>query len=123
MLLLKAQKYLEVVRKRGEAGKDLEKVYRMVCCKELYLLAYQNLYANNGALTPGIVPDDTVDGHVVRQDRNHCRDAQDTAVSVETITKDVHRQTRWEEQTSLGDARMDRQTGPRGDTNGVGGIL
>jgi retron-type reverse transcriptase len=51
-----------VVRKRGEAGKDLEKVYRMICWKELHLLAYQNLYANKGALTPGIVPDDTVDG-------------------------------------------------------------
>jgi group II intron reverse transcriptase/maturase len=62
MLLEKAQKYLDVVRKRGEAGKNLEKVYRMICCEELYLLAYQKLYANMGALTPGVDPKDTIDG-------------------------------------------------------------
>ena len=37
-------------------------MYRILCCKELYLLAYQNLYANPGALAPGTDPNDTVDG-------------------------------------------------------------
>lgn len=63
MLLFKAQKYLEIVRKRGEAGKELRRVYyNLVNQKELYLMAYKNLYANKGALTPGIDSDDTVDG-------------------------------------------------------------
>ena len=51
MLLLQAQKYLDVARKRGQEGKNLEKVYRMICCEEMYLLAYDKLYANEGALT------------------------------------------------------------------------
>jgi group II intron reverse transcriptase/maturase len=62
MLLQNAQKYLEVVRKRGEAKKGLRRVYRIICCQELYLLAYSHLYANKGALTPGVDPADTVDG-------------------------------------------------------------
>jgi len=67
MLLLKAQKYLDVARKRGQEGKNLEKVYRMICCEEMYLLAYDKLYANDGALTPGTDPKDTVDRHVTWQ--------------------------------------------------------
>ncbi len=34
----------------------------MLKCKELYLQAYGKLYANQGALTPGTDPEDTVDG-------------------------------------------------------------
>jgi retron-type reverse transcriptase len=56
-----AQKYLEIVRLRGEAGKPLNRVHRIIRCKELYRMAYTKLYANKGALTPGIDPDDTVD--------------------------------------------------------------
>jgi len=63
MLLLEAQKYLDVVRKRGEARSELRRVYSNIARnKELYLLAYANLYGNAGALTPGVAPDDTVDG-------------------------------------------------------------
>ena len=57
-----AQKYLEIVRRRGEAGVELRKVYKIIRCRELYLMAYANLYANTGALTPGTDPNDTVDG-------------------------------------------------------------
>ena len=57
-----AQKYLEIVRKRGEAKKPINRVYRIIQCKELFLLAYANLYANKGALTPGVHPEDTIDG-------------------------------------------------------------
>lgn len=62
MLLHKAQNYLEVVRTRGEARKELRRVYRIICCQELHLLAYSHLYANKGTLTPGVDPDDTVEG-------------------------------------------------------------
>lgn len=58
-----AQKYLHIVRKRGEAKATLNRVYtNMRKHKGLFLLAYANLYANKGALTPGIDPQDTVDG-------------------------------------------------------------
>ena len=63
MLLLKAQKYLEIVRKRGEAHSELRRVYyNIVNNQELFLNAYANLYANDGAMTPGIIKNDTVDG-------------------------------------------------------------
>jgi group II intron reverse transcriptase/maturase len=63
MLLLEAQKYLEIVRKRGEAQSELRRVYYNIATnKELFLKAYCNLYANDGAMTPGIDISDTVDG-------------------------------------------------------------
>ncbi|GAK56566.1 putative group II intron reverse transcriptase/maturase [Candidatus Vecturithrix granuli] len=63
MLLIEAQKYLDVVRKRGEAGPELKRVYyNLATNQELYLVAYANLYANKGALTPGTAPEDTADG-------------------------------------------------------------
>lgn len=68
MLLLKAQKYLEIVRKRGKAQAELRRVYYNIATnKELFLRAYANLYANNGAMTPGANPDDTIDGMSVKR--------------------------------------------------------
>ncbi|MCK6623922.1 MAG: hypothetical protein L6R45_01960 [Anaerolineae bacterium] len=54
------QTILEMVHHRGQQGLDLERVYRLLYNEELYLAAYGKLYANEGALTPGIDPDDTV---------------------------------------------------------------
>ncbi|MCP4603497.1 MAG: hypothetical protein GY847_23765 [Proteobacteria bacterium] len=65
--MLETQKYLELVRERGEAGKELSRVYRGIRRRNLFLNAYANLYANGGALTPGIDPDDTVDGMSVKR--------------------------------------------------------
>jgi group II intron reverse transcriptase/maturase len=57
-----APKYLSIVRKRGEAGKPLERVYRIMRKPEILQLAYMNLYANQGAMTPGPDPEDVIDG-------------------------------------------------------------
>jgi hypothetical protein len=58
-----AQKYLERVRKRGERKAELQQVHENIRRrKELFLIAYQNRYANKGVLTPGIHPEDTIDG-------------------------------------------------------------
>jgi group II intron reverse transcriptase/maturase len=68
MLLNKAQKYLEIVSKRGQAQSELRRVYyNIVNNKELFLKAYANLYANKGAMTPGVDPEDTVDGMSVKR--------------------------------------------------------
>jgi group II intron reverse transcriptase/maturase len=56
-----AQTYLEIVRSRGERRLELRRVYRNLQNKELFLRAYAKLYSNEGALTPGIDPADTVD--------------------------------------------------------------
>ncbi|MCP4399309.1 MAG: hypothetical protein GY801_18655 [bacterium] len=60
--MLDTQKYLTLVRRRGEAGLELSRVYRTMRRKDLFLLAYSTLSANRGATTPGIDPKDTIDG-------------------------------------------------------------
>lgn len=50
-----------VMQKRGKNGQPIERLYRMLFNRELYLKAYSKLYPNKGAMTPGI-NDDTVDG-------------------------------------------------------------
>jgi len=56
-----ADTLLTVIRNRGERGLHLERVYRSLFNPELYLLAYANLYSNQGAMTRGITGE-TVDG-------------------------------------------------------------
>jgi group II intron reverse transcriptase/maturase len=67
--MLKAQNILEVARKRGEAGQELNRVYRKIRCEELYLMAYAKLYSNKGATTKGTDPHDTVDGMSLKRIR------------------------------------------------------
>src|SRR5260370_24951842 len=52
--------YLELVHERGKKGLPLERVYRQLFNRNLYLKAYGKIYRNAGALTPG-VNEDTVD--------------------------------------------------------------
>ena len=57
-----AQAYLEVVNERGKRGLILQKVYRNLQDPELFLMAYAKLSSNKGGLTPGVDPEDTIDG-------------------------------------------------------------
>jgi len=52
---------LDVLRERGRKGLPLEQLYRQMFNKELYLLAYGNIYSNQGAMTPG-ASGETADG-------------------------------------------------------------
>ncbi len=52
---------LGIIRERGSRGLPLERIYRQLFNRELYLLAYSRIYRNTGALTPGVTPE-TVDG-------------------------------------------------------------
>jgi group II intron reverse transcriptase/maturase len=52
---------LDVIRERGRRGLPLERLYRQLFNKELFLLAYGRIYANAGAMTPGATGE-TVDG-------------------------------------------------------------
>ncbi len=56
-----AETLLAVIRERGTKDLPIERVYRMLNNKELYLKAYAKLYPNKGAMTPGVTPE-TVDG-------------------------------------------------------------
>lgn len=56
-----AETVLGIIRKRGEAGKPLEKLYRLLYNPNLYLHAYGKIAKNKGAMTPG-VSGETADG-------------------------------------------------------------
>jgi group II intron reverse transcriptase/maturase len=56
-----AEVVLSVLRERGRKGLPCEQLYRQMFNKELYLLAYGNIYSNQGAMTPGASAE-TADG-------------------------------------------------------------
>jgi group II intron reverse transcriptase/maturase len=56
-----AEVVLSVLRERGRKGKPLTQLYRQLFNRELYLLAYGNIYSNKGAMTPG-ASGETADG-------------------------------------------------------------
>jgi hypothetical protein len=56
-----ANVYLKLVHERGKKGLPLERVYRQLFNRNLYLKAYGKIYRNAGVLTPG-VNEDTIDG-------------------------------------------------------------
>ena len=55
-----AQNFIEIVHQLGEKKYEIKKVYRRIQDRELFLSAYSKLYANKGAMTPGIDPHNTV---------------------------------------------------------------
>jgi group II intron reverse transcriptase/maturase len=56
-----AEVVLSVLRERGGKGLPCAQLYRQLFNRELYLLAYGNIYSNKGAMTPG-VGGETADG-------------------------------------------------------------
>jgi group II intron reverse transcriptase/maturase len=52
---------LELIHERGKKGLPLERVYRQLFNRELYLTAYGKIYRNAGAMTHGVT-DETPDG-------------------------------------------------------------
>lgn len=56
-----ANQILQALRKLGIQQRPLTRIYRMLFSEELYLIAYNKLYRNKGALTPGSA-NDTIDG-------------------------------------------------------------
>jgi group II intron reverse transcriptase/maturase len=56
-----AETVLGVLRERGRRGLPCDELYRQLFNPQLYLLAYGRIYANQGAMTPG-VDAETVDG-------------------------------------------------------------
>jgi group II intron reverse transcriptase/maturase len=52
---------LGVLRERGRKGQPCTQLYRQMFNRDLYLLAYGNIYSNQGAMTPG-ASEETADG-------------------------------------------------------------
>jgi group II intron reverse transcriptase/maturase len=65
-----ADKYLELIRERGEKGLPLARdVYKHLLDPKMYLKAYGKIYRNNGAMTPGVTKE-TVDSMSLEKIRN-----------------------------------------------------
>jgi hypothetical protein len=56
-----AEVVLNVLRERGKKGLPCTQLYRQLFNKDLYLVAYGNIYSNQGAMTPG-ASEETADG-------------------------------------------------------------
>ena len=56
-----AETVLNIIRERGQQGRPLERLYRHLYNRDLYLRAYGKIYRNKGAMTPGTTSE-TVDG-------------------------------------------------------------
>src|SRR5260370_41654398 len=56
-----AETILELIRERGKKELPLERVYKLLFNKDLYLMAYGKIYRNDGAMTHGVT-DETPDG-------------------------------------------------------------
>jgi group II intron reverse transcriptase/maturase len=56
-----AHTILELIEKRGEKGLPLERVYKLLFNRDLYLEAYGKIYRNKGAMTHGVT-EETPDG-------------------------------------------------------------
>ena len=61
-----AQTVLTVIQERGKQRKPIERVYKLLFNRELYLTAYAKLYPNSGAMTKGST-DETVDGMSIQR--------------------------------------------------------
>ncbi|MGI5327605.1 reverse transcriptase domain-containing protein [Actinomadura nitritigenes] len=61
-----AETVLGVLHERGRRGLPCDELFRQLFNPQLYLLAYGRIYANNGAMTPGVTQE-TVDGMSVRK--------------------------------------------------------
>jgi retron-type reverse transcriptase len=62
----KAETILHVIRDRGRRRLPLERVYRLLFNRELFLFAYGRIYRNAGAMTAGSTPE-TADGMTLRK--------------------------------------------------------
>src|SRR5229473_2267807 len=63
-----AETILGLIQERGSKGLPLERVYKLLYQKDLYLKAYGKIYGNKGAMTHGVT-DETPDGMALWSDK------------------------------------------------------
>ena len=61
-----AKTVLTAIQERGKQKKPIERVYKLLFNRELYLNAYAKLYPNNGAMTKGVT-EETIDGMSIQK--------------------------------------------------------
>jgi group II intron reverse transcriptase/maturase len=91
-----ARVYLGLVRERGRKGLPLQRVYRQLYNRDLYLIAYGKIYRNAGATTQGTTQE-TVDAmslakidaiiNALRQERYHWKPVRRVLIPKRNSTK------------------------------------
>src|ERR1700712_2113632 len=112
---------LDVIGKRGRKGQPINRLYRQLFNPQLFLAAYARIYANKGAMTPGVTGE-TVDGM--------------SLAKIDTIIDALrHERYRWRpvrrvyipkkngKEASFGPADLVGQAGGRGGAPAAGGVL
>ena len=66
----KTHQVQQAMRKLGSKGIPLNRGYRLLYNRNLFLTAYSNIYSNDGALTPGTDENDTMDGMSLERMQN-----------------------------------------------------
>src|SRR6266536_490545 len=90
----KAEVVLSVLRERGRRSLPLTQLYRQMFNKDLYLLAYGNIYSNEGAMTPG-TGGETADGMSEEKIGYRGTDAP-RALPVLPGTENLHTEKEWQ---------------------------
>jgi group II intron reverse transcriptase/maturase len=60
---------LNTLHKLGSRSEPVERLYTRVTDEQLFLAAYAKLYSNKGAMTPGVNPEDQIDGMSLKRIR------------------------------------------------------
>ena len=106
------QTVLETLRKHAQkAHYQYERLYRNLYNPQLYLLAYQNLYANKGSTTAG-ADGATLSGMSLKRIESLIKNCG-TAVINPTRQEAVHPQEKWKRAAPAGYPGGRRQTGTR----------
>ena len=116
-----AETVLGVLRERGRKGLPCNELYRQMFNRELYLLAYGRIYANQGAMTPGATTE-TADG--MSEDKiDQIIEAMRHERYRFSPVRRIYHPEKERETASAGTAVMVGQAGRRGGAPAVGGVL
>ena len=80
--------------KNVENKEPIERVYKLLFNRELYLNAYAKLYPNNGAMTKGVT-DETVDGMSIQKIDRMIEILREEKISMETSKTGIYQKEKW----------------------------
>ena len=116
-----AETVLGVLRERGRRGLPCEELYRQLFNPQLYLLAYGRIYANKGAMTPGVTQD-TVDGMSLGKIGRIIDAMRHERYRFRPVRRVLYPEKEREDPSARA-ADLDGQAGWRGGAPAVGGVL
>ena len=113
---------LDITYKCGVNGYVLKDVFRRMMDKHLFLIAYGNLYANKGALTPGTDKTQTIDGMSEKRIDNLIQSLRDKNIQMDPSPTSVHPKEKRRNPTARS-TKPERQARTGSNPNGIGELL